>query len=55
MGGDDDHDHADCQNDHVGVLLDQRDEAVRLQQDAIGEELEHEHDDDQRAHDAVLL
>ena len=55
MRGDDNHDHADGEDDHVGVLLDERDEAVGLEQHALGEEFEDEHDDDERAHDAVLL
>ena len=44
MPGDDDHHHADGEDQHVGVLLDQAGDVVRVEQPAVGQDLE-QHDD----------
>ena len=53
VGGDDDHQHAYCGDKHVGVLLEQRNHVVRVEQTPSGEDLEHDDHDDQREEDAV--
>ena len=54
MAGDDDQQHAQRHDDDVAVLQDQVGEVQRLQQRAVGHELEEDHDRDQRQQHAVL-
>ena len=54
MAGDDDHDHADREDQHVRVLLDQVVDVAGHQQAAAGQHLEQQDDDDEGGEDAVL-
>ena len=53
VGGDDDHQHTYRGDEHVGVLLEQRDHVVRIEQAAAGEDLEYDDHHNQREEDAV--
>ncbi|CRH60729.1 Uncharacterised protein [Chlamydia trachomatis] len=55
VAGDDDHGHADGQDHHVCVLLNQRGDIVRGQKAATGEDVEQDDNDDERAENPVLL
>ena len=54
VAGDDDHHHADGQDQDVAVLDHQVGDVLRLQQDAVGEDLEEQDDQDQGDEDANL-
>ena len=54
MAGDDDQQHAERHDDDVAVLQHQIGQVDRLEQHAVGGELEEHHDDDQRQHQAVV-
>ena len=51
---DDDHDHADSQNHHIGVLLDETRQVIGRQQQTTGNDLEENDDRDQRRENPVL-
>jgi hypothetical protein len=54
VAGDDDHHHAYGQNQDVAVLDHQVGDVLRLQEDAVGQDLEQDDDQDQGDEDADL-
>jgi hypothetical protein len=54
VASNDDHDHADGEDQHVGVLVDDAGHVARGQKIAAGEYLEQDHDGDQRDEEADL-
>ena len=54
VAGDDDHHHADGQDQDVAVLDHQVGDVLRLQQDPVGQDLEQQDDQDQGDKDANL-
>src|SRR6185312_6935130 len=54
VAGDDEHHHADREDQDVGVLADQVDQVTGVQGEAVGQRLEEHDDDDQAEQDAEL-
>jgi hypothetical protein len=54
VSGDDHHDHADGEDEDVGVLADQVDQVAGRQGQPVGQELEQKDDGDQAEEDAEL-